>query len=150
MGVCASANVPLKGVGVVSNSNFGASLLPRSFRNRQPTQVFRSRRKEHSFGSAGVHLTLLSAPPAALLGLAKLESISFHLLNPAGPARLRESRTALNNVRDRERQGGRVVLLRACLASRCRAKQEIEDSKDSIKPNVKKENQSKYQLWQDL
>ena len=94
----------MEGVGDVSNSNFAASLLPRSFRNPQPTQVFRSRRKEHSFGSAGVHLTLLSAPPAALLGLAKLESISFHLLNPAGPARLRESRTVLNNVRDRERE----------------------------------------------
>ena len=90
-----------------------------------------------SIHSAGVHLNLLSAPPAALLGLAKLESISFHLLNPAGPARLRESCTALNNVRDRvtergrERKGGRVVLLRACLASRCRAKQEIEDSKET-------------------
>ena len=97
-------------------------LAPRSSRAHSGIHnPHRFTEKEHSFGRRPPHrpplrLPLLSAPPAALLGLAQLESISFHLLNPAGPARLRESRTALNNVRDRERQGGRVVLLRACVA----------------------------------
>ena len=45
-----------------------------------------------------------------------------------------------------------MIATRSQLVSviRKRGGKEIEDSKNSIKPNVKKENQSKYQLWQDL